>query len=161
MADRILKLLTWPAALFIAGILLWYEQYKLTGHPGSVFLFTVLTDWMGLAGYEKPFRLGVAAAEILASVLVVLPPTRLPGAALALGIMSGAIFFHLVSPLGIDPYNDGGGLFTEACEVWLSSLFILVAYRREASRLVRRWTGMRPIPAADEYPARSGRESNG
>ncbi len=129
--DRILRLLTWPAALFIAGILLWDEQYKLTGNPGSVWLFTVLSDWLFLHGYEKPFRLLVASAEITASVLVVIPPTRMWGALLALGIMSGAIFFHVVSPLGIDPYNDGASLFKEACEVWLASLFILLVYRRE------------------------------
>ena len=48
--------------------------------------------------------------EIAASTLVVIPATRVFGAAFALGIMSGAIFFHLVSPLGIDPYHDGGAL---------------------------------------------------
>ena len=131
-------LLTWAAALFIAGILLWYEQYKLTGNPGSVWLFTTLTDWLFLPGYEKPMRLGVASAEILASVLVIIPPTRILGAVLALGIMSGAIFFHLVSPLGIDPYGDGGGLFKEACEVWFCAAFILVANRDEACALARR-----------------------
>lgn len=145
--DRILKLLTWPAALFSAGILLWYEQYKLTGNQGSVWLFTVLSDWIGIHGYEKPFRLGVASAEILGSILVVLPWTRIPGAALCLGIMSGAIFFHLVSPLGVDPYHDGGVLFTEACEVWLCSAFILFAYRREAVALAERVLGLR-LPRA-------------
>jgi hypothetical protein len=107
-----------------------------------------LSDWVGLHGLEKPFRLGVASAEILASVLVVLPWTRIVGAALALGIMSGAIFFHLVSPLGIDPYNDGGKLFTEACEVWLCAAFILFAWRREASALVERLTGLRLLRLA-------------
>ena len=139
--DRIVKLLTWPAALFSAYILLWYEQYKLTGDQGSVWLFTVLSDWLGLHGYEKPFRLGVASAEILGSILFALPWTRVPGAALCLGIMSGAIFFHTVSPLGIDPYHDGAVLFTEACEVWLCAAFTLVAYRREAVALARRLLG--------------------
>ena len=50
--DRLLRSLTWPAALFIAGILLWQEHYKLTVHPGSTFLFTVLTDWLGFHGHE-------------------------------------------------------------------------------------------------------------
>ena len=153
--DRLLKLLTWPAALFIAGILLWYEQYKLTGNPGSVWLFTVLSDWLGIHGYEKPFRLAVGSAEIAGSVLVVLPWTRIPGAALCLGIMSGAIFFHTVSPLGIDPYHDGGKLFTEACEVWLASAFVLFASRREAAVLVNRAVGGRgtapcALPAHDK-----------
>jgi hypothetical protein len=136
--DRILKLLTWPAALFIAGILLWYEQFKLTGNQGSVELFQTLADWLFIPSYEKPFRLGVATAEIIASVLVVIPMTRIVGAAFALGIMSGAIFFHVVSPLGIDPYHDGGTLFKEACAVWLCAAYILFAYRVEAVGLVRR-----------------------
>ncbi len=135
--NRIHRLLTWPAALYIAGILLWYEQYKLTGNPGSVWLFTVLSDWLFLDGHEKPFRLFVASLEIAASLLVVLPVTRIWGALLALGLMSGAIFFHVVSPLGIDPYKDGGALFKEACAVWLSAAFILVSYRAEAIAIVQ------------------------
>ena len=146
--DRLLRLLTWPAALFIAGILLWYEQYKLTGNPGSVWLFTTLSDWLHIHGYEKPFRLTVASAEIVASILVVIPPTRIVGAAFALCIMSGAIFFHVVSPLGIDPYGDGGSLFKEACGVWLAAAFILLVYRRESLALLSRLTGGRfPLAA--------------
>ncbi len=137
--DRIHRLLTWPAALLIAGVLLWYEQYKLTGNPGSVELFTTISDWLYLGGYEKPFRLSVAIAEIIASVLVVIPFTRMFGALFALGIMSGAIFFHVVSPLGIDPYNDGGQLFKQACMVWLCSVFILVSYRNEAIAILRQF----------------------
>jgi hypothetical protein len=137
--DRTFKLLTWPAALFIAGILLWYEQFKLTGNQGSVDLFQTLADWLFIPSYEKPFRLGVAIAEIIASVLVVIPATRIVGAAFALGIMSGAIFFHLASPLGIDPYHDGGTLFKEACAVWACSAYVLFAYRVEAMGLVRRF----------------------
>jgi len=136
--DRVLRWLTWPAAFYIAGILLWYEQYKLTGNPGSVMLFTTITDWLYLDGHEKPFRLFVAVMEIAASILVVVPVTRLFGAALALGVMSGAIFFHLVSPLGVDPYHDGGALFREACTVWLSSAFILGVYWREITALIGR-----------------------
>jgi len=130
--SRLFRLLTWPAALFVAGILLWYEQYKLTGAGASVWLFTVLTDWLGLHGYEAWMRWVVGLMEIGASLAI--------GAAWALGIMSGAIFFHLVSPLGIDPYHDGGGLFTEACEVWLCSAFVLAVYREEALALVRKYS---------------------
>ena len=135
--DRILRLLTWPAALYIAYILLWYEQYKLTGHPGSTSLFTTLTDWLGFPGQEKAMRLAVAIAEIIASILVVLPPTRLLGALGAAALMAGAIFFHTVSPLGIDPYNDGGKLFTEACQTFACALFIIVVLRAGLPRLTR------------------------
>ena len=134
--DRVLKGLSWVAALFIAGILLWYEQFKLTGNPGSVELFTTLATWIGIPTHEAPFRLSVAIAEIVASLLVVWPATRVYGAGMALGIMSGAIFFHVVSPLGIDPYHDGGVLFKQACGVWAAAAFILVAYRVEAIEIV-------------------------
>jgi hypothetical protein len=133
---RVHRLLTWPAAFYIAGILLWYEQYKLTGNSGSVWLFTVLSDWLFIDGYEKPFRLFVGSMEIVASLLVVIPPTRMWGAALALAVMSGAIFFHLVSPLGVDPYHDGGALFKEACAVWLCAVFILLSYQAEAKAAI-------------------------
>jgi hypothetical protein len=138
---RIHRMLTWPAAFYIAGVLLWYEQYKLTGNPGSVWLFTVLSDWLFIHGYEKPFRLFVASMEVVASVLVVIPGTRMWGAALALGVMSGAIFFHLVSPLGVDPYHDGGALFKEACTVWLCAAFILLSYRAEVRATIAELVG--------------------
>ena len=69
--DRILRLLTWPAAFFIAGTLLGYEQYILTGNEGSDYLFTILSDWLFIHGYEKPFRLFVASMEIAAFILMV------------------------------------------------------------------------------------------
>ena len=140
-ADRVLKLLAWPAAAWIAYELLWYEQYKLTGNEGSVYLFTILSDWLGTPGGEKPFRLFVAVIEIIASVLVLIPRTQAFGALFALGIMSGAIFFHTVSPLGLDPYGDGGVLFKEALFTWLMAAFIVFARRDELLALGRRVLG--------------------
>lgn len=99
-------------------------------------MFTVLSDWLHIHGYEKPFRLFVASMEIVASILVIIPWSRMWGAALAPGVMTGAIFFHLVSPLGIDPYNDGGALFKEACTVWLCAAFILLSNRTEAKATI-------------------------
>ena len=145
--DRCVSLLTWIAALYIAAVLVWYERYKLTGNEGSVWLFTTLSDWLGLPGHEKPFRLAVASAEILAAILVLIPRARLFGGLLALAIMTGAIFFHLASPLGIDPYGDGGALFTRACVVWLCAAFLVFVHRRQAVALARHATPRPPAPA--------------
>src|SRR6266446_10611747 len=130
---RFLGLLAWPLAAFDAYIFIFYLQYKFTGHPGSVELFTTLTDWLGFAGHEKFMRIGTGSMELIASILLFIPATQVIGAALAFAIMSGAIFFHLVSPLGVDPYGDGGVLFKEACAVWLSSVAILAIRRRQAA----------------------------
>ncbi len=127
----------WLLALWIAYIFVWYLQYKFTGADGSVWLFTVLTDWLGLSGYEKVMRIGVGSAELLAAVLVLIRRTQVFGAAMSAAIMTGAIFFHVVSPLGIDPYEDGGVLFTEACLVLLAALAILWLRRDEALDLAR------------------------
>src|ERR1043165_6693241 len=102
--QKILGLVAWAMAAFIFYIYVWYLQYKFLGHPGSVALFTTLTDWLGLHGHEKLMRIGTGSMELVASILLVVPATQVVGAALSLGIITGAIFFHLASPLGIDPY---------------------------------------------------------
>src|SRR5476649_371347 len=144
---KLLTLAPWPLAAFIAYIFVYYLQFKFTGHQGSVDLFTTLTDWLGLHGHEKLMRIGTGTAELVASVLLFIPATQIVGAALSLAIMSGAIFFHLASPLGVDPYGDGGVLFKEACAVWLSSLAILAIRRRQAVELAERVLPFLPIPA--------------
>jgi len=145
--DRFLGVLAWPLAAFDAYIFIFYLQYKFTGHPGSVELFTTLTDWLGFAGHEKFMRIGTGSMELIASILLFIPATQVIGAALAFAIMCGAIFFHLVSPLGVDPYGDGGVLFKEACAVWLSSLVIIAIRRRHAVALVERYLPFVPVPA--------------
>ena len=129
--SRPARVASWLAAGWIAWELGFYEQFKLTGNEGSVHLFTILSDWLGTPGGEKPFRLFVAVQEIVALVLVMLPRTRVPGAALSFATMAGAIFFHTVSPLGIDPYGDGGMLFKEAVFTLAMSALILLLHRHE------------------------------
>lgn len=141
--DRILRLLAWAGALWIAYEFLYYEQFKLAG---PTLVFDRLSAWSGIP--EKPFRLFVASMEITASILVLIPRTRVLGAAFAMGIMSGAIFFHLFTPLGIDPYGDGAKLFKEACVTWLVAAFVLFAHRQEALALLRRYAPFLGLKAA-------------
>ena len=61
--------LPWLLALWIAYIFIWYLQYKFFGHEGSVWLFTVLTDWLGFSGFEKIMRIGVGTVELGAAIL--------------------------------------------------------------------------------------------
>jgi uncharacterized membrane protein YphA (DoxX/SURF4 family) len=119
----VFNLLAWAAAIWIAYELLYYLQFKLTG---STLIFDRLSDWSGIP--EKPFRLFVAGMEILAAILVLIPRTQGFGGLFAAGIMGGAIFFHLFTPLGVDPYEDGGKLFKEACFTFTMGL--LVAWLR-------------------------------
>src|SRR5215469_8768149 len=147
--DIMSRLLDWLAAAisaWIAFVFVWYLQFKFTGDDGSVWLFTILTDWLGFHGYEKVMRIGTGSAELLAAILIFDRKLQFLGAALALGIMSGAIFFHLVSPLGVDPYGDGGVLFHEACAVWLAAVIILAIRWRDGVALAERYLPFLPLP---------------
>jgi hypothetical protein len=135
--DRVVRLLPWVLAVWIAYVFVWYLQYKFTGAEGSRWLFTVLTDWLGVSGYEKPMRIGTGAAELIASILCFIRPLQVLGGAMSAGIMSGAIFFHLATPLGIDPYDDGGVLFTEAVLTLLAGLAIMWIRREDGYAMLR------------------------
>lgn len=148
MRKTLLAALAWAMAVYIAYIYVWYLQFKFTGDQGSVWLFTILTDWLGAHGHEKLMRIGTGSAELVASILLLIPASQVVGAALSLGIISGAIFFHVASPLGIDPYQDGASLFKEACAVWCASLGILVIRRHRLLVLAARYAPFLPIPAS-------------
>lgn len=139
-------------ALFNAAIFLDSLRYKFTNHPKTREIFGRLDAWAGSLGARGLFaRTGVSgqyvigAAELVASVLLLVgafyPPYHfvLPlGALLGLSVMSGAIGFHLFTPLGVDPNKDGGGLFRAACLVWLFSLALLFARAGDLDLLARR-----------------------
>jgi hypothetical protein len=135
--NLVTKYAPWVLGLWIAYIFIWYLQYKFFGHEGSVWLFTVLTDWLGFNGYEKVMRIGVGSAELGASILCLYRRTQLVGGLAATGIMTGAIFFHVVSPLGIDPYDDGAALFKEALLVWAAGLALAYMRRDDLPELLR------------------------
>ena len=137
VAPALRTALPWALALWIAYIFVWYLQYKFFGHEGSVWLFTVLTDWLGFSGYEKVMRIGVGSAELGASALCLYRRTQLLGGLSATGIMTGAIFFHVVSPLGLDPYDDGAVLFKEALLVWAAGLALAYLRRGDLQDLLR------------------------
>jgi len=118
--------LAWLGSVWIAFEFFWYEQYKLVG---PTLVFERLSDWSGIP--EQPFRLFVASMEIAAGLLVLIPATQGFGALFAMGIMAGAIVFHLFTPLGVDPYGDGGQLFKEACFTFIVAS-IVAFLRRDA-----------------------------
>jgi len=60
---------------------------------------------------------------LIASVLIVIPATTVFGAVLGLGLMSGALFFHLTQ-LGIVVKDDSGQLFIYALLVFVSCLIL-------------------------------------
>ncbi|NJM94488.1 MAG: DoxX family protein [Cytophagales bacterium] len=111
-----------------AVIMLQTLYYKFTAHPDSVHIFTTI-------GMEPWGRIGVGVQELVASVLLLVPATAWLGAALTLGLMSGAIFFHLAF-IGIETNGDGGKLFGLAVACLLCAAVVAWQQRERYLRLL-------------------------
>jgi hypothetical protein len=117
----------WALRLLAAAILLMTLYFKFTAHPQSVRLFTIL-------GMEPWGRIGTGVLELIASILILYPRTTGYGAVLGLGLMAGAIFFHLTK-LGI-VFDGDAGLFTYAVIVFVCCAILVLFYRKELLRFV-------------------------
>lgn len=137
--NKFIKYISHALAVFSSLIFLDSLRYKFTDHPNTQEIFGRLNDWAASLGANGLFahtglfsQYVIGTAELAASVLLllgILPKFRrlqALGALLGIAVMSGAISFHLFTPLGVDPNNDGGGLFAMACLVWLSCAILLM-----------------------------------
>lgn len=116
-------------AVVAAIILLQTLYFKFTAHPDSVFIFTQL-------GLEPYGRIGIGVAELITAFLLVWPRTRAFGAVIGLGVISGALFFHLTK-LGINVNDDGGKLFGLALATFVCCLGVVFIERKQLPILNR------------------------
>lgn len=136
-------------------------RFKFTNAPETQTIFGKLNDWAASFGADGLFaqtglfsQYVIGTAELFASALLLIgihPALRrlqAVGALLAFAVMSGAVNFHLWTPLGIDPNNDGGGLFFMAVIVWMTSLGLIIIRRKELAAI---FTGLK----STLFPARS------
>ena len=121
--------------------------YKFSGSEQTDIIFSTIAEWMntvGLASIAPAFEAYggyvIGFIELVASVLLIMAGTRRLGAALGLSVISGAIFFHLFTPLGVDRVvdaagkTDGGVLFYMACGVWLSCALLIFLTKPQTRR---------------------------
>ena len=118
----------WLLRIIAAIILLQTLYFKITAHPQPVALFTTLD-------MEPWGRIGTGIAELIAAILLLIPRTTLLGAIMGLGLMSGAIFFHLTK-LSI---NFGGDviLFAYAVITFSSCLVLIIIYKKNIPQLLK------------------------
>jgi hypothetical protein len=116
---------SWVLRGVAAVILLQTLFFKFTGAKESVYIFSTL-------GMEPWGRIGSGVAELIASVLLLTPRTVVYGALLSLGVISGAIFFHLTKlGIALRAVDDSGELFALALAVFACSAAVLVLHRNE------------------------------
>jgi hypothetical protein len=147
--SKFLKFIPHALAVFSSVIFLDSLRFKFSDHPNTQEIFGRLDSWAaglgapGLFAHTGLFsQYVIGSAELVASSLLLLgiiPALRrlqALGALIGLAVMSGAISFHLFTPLGIDPNNDGGLLFVMACCVWVSCLCLIIWRRGVLMRLL-------------------------
>ncbi len=135
----------WPLTIFVVFVFVQSLFFKFSNSPETIYIFQGKLDpWAASLGFAGVFTPGgifsakvVGSVELLASLLLLTGAAfahrrslQVLGAALGLGVISGAIFFHLFTPLGVavrnaDGSSDGGQLFALACGVWLSCAALL------------------------------------
>ncbi len=129
---------------FVVFVFIQSLFYKFAGSEQTDIIFTTIAEWMktvGLGFIAPTFAsiggYAVGGTELIASGLLIYSPTRRLGAVLGFVVISGAIFFHLGTPLGVDRVineagdTDGGALFYMACGVWVSCLLIFLLSNAE------------------------------
>jgi putative oxidoreductase len=124
-------IISWILQVIVALILFQTLFFKFTGAEESIYIFSKL-------GVEPAGRYGSGVAELIAVVLLLIPRTVVFGAALALGVIIGAIGSHL-TVLGIEVQGDGGLLFGLACAVFIGSAVILFIRRANIPFVGRRF----------------------
>jgi hypothetical protein len=135
----------WLLTIYVAFVFIQSLFFKFTGSPETVYIFQGKLDpWAATLGFPGVFAPGgifsakvVGTFELIASALLLAGAAlsgrrvlQAAGALLGLGVISGAIFFHLFTPLGIavvntDGSSDGGELFALACGVWVACALLL------------------------------------
>jgi putative oxidoreductase len=123
--SKLFMVLSWALRITAAVILLQTLFFKFTGAKESVYIFSTL-------GLEPWGRIGSGIIELIASVLILAPPTVAWGALLSFGVIGGAIASHLTK-LGITlpAVDDHGELFALALVVFACSALVLVLHRQE------------------------------
>ncbi|MFN7983562.1 MAG: hypothetical protein U0Q11_17080 [Vicinamibacterales bacterium] len=128
--SRFQQRLSWLMQFLTAGILLQTLYFKFTGAPESVYIFSSVGSYVHIASVEPWGRLGSGVAELIASLLLLMPATAVFGALLAIGVLSGAILSHIFI-LGIEVQGDGGLLFALGVTAFVASAIIVLIRRAE------------------------------
>ncbi len=127
-------------SILIAFIFVQSLFFKFSNASAPQHIFGTLDAWAGTFGLEGIFtptglfsQYVIGGAELVASIFLLLGllgasfyALQALGALLSFAIISGAIYFHAFTPLGIDTNGDGGTLFAMAVVVWVSSVILLI-----------------------------------
>ena len=161
---------SWIIALWAAKVFLFSIPYKFSGHPDTQHIFGTIGEWLkaflGNTAGEAFINYGayvIGSGELFTSIVLLAPAAfwllgkmslvknrayrpmlHCAGGLMAAAIMAGAVFFHLVSPLGVEVLHQGksdnGSLFYAALSILILGLILFITnffvYRAKSSQSV-------------------------
>ena len=98
-------------------------------------IFSIIAERSGISLFEPVIRMLTGVAEIGTAILILIPRTRLLGALGGLGVLVGAIGFHLSPWLGINVPGIGHGLFIVALVLTALTATLFVILRKQGYSL--------------------------
>ncbi len=152
MKNKIIAIFSWVIVAWICKVFLFSLPYKFSGHADTQHIFGTIGLWMQSVistdlgqWFAQSGAIAVGSVELIASLVLLSPalftlllklnllqqaPSRAlihgAGGLLASGVMVGAAFFHLFTPLGIEVFHegksDGGSLFYAAVSILILGL---------------------------------------
>lgn len=152
-------IVSWIIALWASYIFLGSLPYKFTLHPDTQHIFGTIGKWMsdtinGSLGqlFSSFGSYAVGGVELVTSLILLLPGIlwvlqkiglrtkpvlreryHAIGGLLAAGVMAGAVFFHLFTPLGVEVLHngvsDGGSLFYAAVSILVLGIVLFFLNR--------------------------------
>lgn len=158
---RVLPIFSWIIVAWISKVFLLSLPYKFTLHPDTQHIFGTIGAWMsGLIGdtigtlFANYGSYAVGSVELITTLILLSPfvfwvlkkakllqcvPSRslmhAAGGLMAAGVMGGAAFFHLFTPLGIEVIHegqsDGGSLFYAAVSILVLGFVLFIANYRD------------------------------
>lgn len=156
---KAIAIASWAIVAWICYIFLGSLPYKFTLHPDTQHIFNTIGDWLGtflgtsVGSLFSQFGSYVVGSVELLTSLVLLAPILLwlkslatkqafgnarirchqIGGLMASLVMSGAVFFHLATPLGVEVLHqgksDGGSLFKAAVSILILGIVLFVINR--------------------------------
>jgi len=93
-------------------------------------VFSIIAERSGISLFEPVIRMLTGVAEISTAILILIPRTRLLGALAGLGVLIGAIGFHLSPWLGINVPGIGHGLFIVAVIMFVVTALLTIVLRK-------------------------------
>jgi len=119
-------------ALIVAAGFLFFGVQKFGAEN---IIFATIAEKSGISLFEPVIRMLTGVAEISTALLILIPRTRLLGALAGLGVLAGAIGFHISPWLGISVPGMGHSLFFMALGLTALTAILFVLLKKQGYSL--------------------------